>query len=436
MNQTLGPISAIGLLFIGIGLLWAVRLAYRGRRRMADDSFRLLLVITGWLLIQMGAIGGIAQALFFSDEERSGLGVAIASLIGASISLIVSATLVSRYRAMEWRSLMWTLAAAAYRGVPLPEAIRGFASERTDEIGLRAHQLAELVEAGYPLPEAFDMAACRLPPEGLLAIRFGTETGQLSQTISKLTARDPRAGELLRQTFERFFYLGIVAFVVSIVSIYMMLRIVPTFAKMMDEFETEVPWVTQLLFTFSTNQLPWLGLLFVVLFIVGSVGVFWSLLFNWGLLERAIPGVQWLIRRMDNALVMRALAVAVADQRPLPEAVELLSRVHPKRSMRARLLRALQGMARGQQWTESLQRMRLLRPAESALFEAAERAGNLAWALEEMADSSVRRALYRLRVVVNILFPCGLLVLGVFVGMLVIGLFLPLISLIQGLIPS
>jgi type IV pilus assembly protein PilC len=436
MNQTLGPISAIGLLFIGIGLLWAVRLAYRGRRRMADDSFRLLLVITGWLLIQMGAIGGIAQALFFSDEERSGLAVAIASLIGASISLIVSATLVSRYRAMEWRSLMWTLAAAAYRGVPLPEAIRGFASERTDEIGLRAHQLAELVESGYPLPEAFDMAACRLPPEGLLAIRFGTETGQLSQTISKLTARDPRAGDLLRQTFERFFYLGIVAFVVSIVSTYMMLRIVPTFAKMMEEFETEVPWVTQLLFTFSTNQLPWLGLLFVVLLIVGSVGLFWSLLFNLGLLERAIPGVQWLVRRMDNALVMRTLAVAVADQRPLPEAVELLSRVHPKRNVRARLFRASQKMARGQQWTKSLQSARLLQPVESALFEAAERAGNLAWALEEMADSSVRRALYRLRVVVNILFPCGLLVLGVLVGMLVVGLFLPLIGLIQGLIPS
>ena len=436
MNQTLGPLSTIGLLIVGIALLWAVRLAYRGRPRAADDAFRLLLVITGWLLIQIAVIGVLAQALFLGDEDSSGIVVAIASLIGAAISLVVSGIVVSRYRAIEWRSLMWTLAAAAERGVPLPEAARGFALERTDEIGLRVHRLADLLESGFSLPDALDAAACHLPSEGLLAIRYGTETGQLAPAIAKLITRDPQPHSLVRQTFEKFLYLGVVALSIGIVTTFMMLRIIPVFGKMLAEFDAKPPWITRLLIGETSFGIFWLGLGMILLLLFGLIVTAWTLLFNLGLLDRAIPGLNWVVRRVDNSLVLRALAVAVADQRPLPKTIEILSRIHPKRGLRVRLLRAAKRMDRGQPWTDCLRQLRLLQPTEAALFEAAERAGNLAWALEEMAESSVRRAVYRLQLLLNFLFPCLLLLLAAIVGTIVVGLFLPLVSLIQGLTPS
>jgi type II secretory pathway component PulF len=50
-----------------------------------------------------------------------------------------------------------------------------------------------------------------------------------------------------------------------------------------------------------------------------------------------------------------------------------------------------------------------------------------------MADSAIRRQTYRLQLALHCLYPLVLLLLGGLVAFFVIGLFLPLISLIQGL---
>jgi len=97
------------------------------------------------------------------------------------------------------------------------------------------------------------------------------------------------------------------------------------------------------------------------------------------------------------------------------------------------LERAASRIDDGQEWSESLRQVGLIRRSEAALFQAAERAGNLAWALEEMADSGVRRATYRLRAWLNVLFPATVLVFGGGVFFIALGLMMPLFSLIQSL---
>ena len=69
----------------------------------------------------------------------------------------------------------------------------------------------------------------------------------------------------------------------------------------------------------------------------------------------------------------------------------------------------------------------------AAVLGAAERADNLAWALEEMADSAIRRQAYRLQLALHCLYPVAVLLIGFVVAFFVIGLFLPLVELIHGL---
>ena len=87
----------------------------------------------------------------------------------------------------------------------------------------------------------------------------------------------------------------------------------------------------------------------------------------------------------------------------------------------------------GSDWRQSLLQTGLIRPADAAVLGAAEGVGNLPWALEEMADSALRRQIYRVQAALQVVFPVLLLGLGGIVGMFVVGLFVPLISLIQGM---
>ena len=136
-------------------------------------------------------------------------------------------------------------------------------------------------------------------------------------------------------------------------------------------------------------------------------------------------------RRLDSAAIFEALALVAQRQRPLPEGLEILARWYPKPSIRLRLVRALENLKAGADWCASLAGQGLMTRADRAVLQAAQRVGNLPWALREMADSSRRRMAYRLQVLVQILFPVVIGLYALTVGIIVVAYFLPLVTLIQ-----
>ena len=418
--EIFGSIHLFVLIWVGVAVLWALRLAYRKRGAVADDSLRLILTMAGWILILGGILGTAMQAFLY--------GAPIYWLVILAIVMMA----VGRYRSAENRTLLWCLAAAAERGIPLEQAARAYSMERSDELGIRAARLAELLEGGTPLSLALAETRVRMPLDTLVAVRVGIETGDLGTALAKVAKYDDDADMLLRSIFEKVFYLAIVANVLIGILTFIMLKIVPVFAKMFEEFELELPAMTQLLVAFSQYFVIYWFLLFpfiVWLPLFLAVG----LLHYIGWLPRNLPLINWFVLRLDGGLVMRCLALSVKQQRPLPEMIWLLAKLYPKSSVRKRLTRAGQAINNGEHWCQALRRAKLLRTSDVAILTAAERSGNLEWALEDMADSSIRRLAYQLRLALNVLFPLVLLIFGMIIAFVVVSLFMPLVSLIQGL---
>jgi type II secretory pathway component PulF len=113
--------------------------------------------------------------------------------------------------------------------------------------------------------------------------------------------------------------------------------------------------------------------------------------------------------------------------------IALLADAYPRPGVARRLERAADQVARGVHWCDALSAERLLSQADRAVLRAAERVGNLPWALAEMADSTARRFATRLRMAVDLLLPVVVLIMGVAVLFIFVSLFLPLVSMIQGL---
>ena len=415
-----GSIHLFVLIWIGVAVLWSVRLAYRSRGAVADDSIRLILTMAGWILILAGVLGTAMQGFIFAGP--------FAWIVILAIVLMA----VGRYRGAENRTLLWCLAAAAERGIPLEQAARAYSMERSDELGIRAARLAELLEGGTPLSLALADTRIHLPLDALVAVRIGIETGDLGTALAKVAKHDDDADVLLRSIFEKVFYLGVVANVLLGILTFIMLKIVPVYAKMFEEFELQLPRMTQQLVACSEYFvnfwflfLPFLGLLLLFLVVATLHYIGW--------LPRNLPFINWFVLRLDGALVMRCLALSIKQRRPLTEMMWMLTKLYPKTSVRKRLLRAGHALNNGEHWCHALRQAKLLCPSDVAILTAAERSGNLEWALEEMADSSIRRLAYRLRLALNVLFPAVLFFFGLFIGFVVISLFMPLVSLIQGL---
>ena len=185
---------------------------------------------------------------------------------------------------------------------------------------------------------------------------------------------------------------------------------------------TRSNWLVQIWFL----TVP-LSVALLISFVIGT-------LYYVDLLPRDLPVVNRLTRRVDGANVMRALSLAVEQNWPIAKTVGTLARIYPKSNIRRRLQAAVERINEGEDWSNCLRAVALIRSSDAAVFQAAQRNGNLQWALEEMADSAIRRLAYCLRFWLNVLFPIALLITGILIGAIVIGLFLPLVSLIQGLV--
>jgi type II secretory pathway component PulF len=416
-----GPIILLGLVVLGFALFWARHLAYRHRPAASDDAMKLILSIAAWVCIAVGIGGAVLHGMVFLSP------------FGLAIVAGVAIMLVTRYRALERRALLRCLSAAAQKRIPLNEAARAFANERSDELGMRAIRLAEGVEAGMSLPDAIHRSGTRLPLDALLAMRVGYETGTLDESLRRISRIDTDLDLLLRSVFEKLLYLTWIWVVMVIILTFIMFKIVPVYERMFQEFNVDLPRATILLVAISQWAVGYWFMaapVYLVMLAAACMGALYYI----DLLPRGAPVVNWLSRRWDSALIMRVLALAVHCDWPFNKTVWLLARVYPSAPVRGRLVSAGQRIDNGENWCAGLRKAGLLRNADRAVLQAATRVGNLEWALDEMADSSIRRLVYRLRLAINILFPTTLFLFGLVVGFVVIGLFTPLVSLIQGMI--
>jgi type II secretory pathway component PulF len=356
----------------------------------------------------------------------------IAFLITWVLAAAILGSLVNQYRSSVRYSLLWSLRVAAERGIPLEAAARAFAEERRDVLGRRALDLADYLEAGLPLALALRRAGLFFPPEVMLAADLGQQTSQLGVALRQVLDRDEGTEELTRALTEKLFYLvGVVTFGLG-VWVFVLLKIVPAYERILQDFALRMPAVTQVLLTVSRFVAMYWFLLFplaailVVLLVAGLGGYVRAA-------PRVLPRLGLLVRPADGAVVLRWLATAVRQERPLAEMIRVLAGYFPQWDLRRRLKWSAKRIEQGADWCDSLRRNGVLHRPECAVFQAAARAGNLAWALEAMADNRVRRAVYRLRALLSLGFPLAVAVIGGVVLFFAVALLIPLFALIQGL---
>ncbi len=415
----LGPAALILLVIPAIALRIALRALYGKQRLASADPMQMLLSHASMILFILAGLGVGAGMFGFW---------ALLVLLPVIVPMLIT-----RIRQSQHRALVWALAAAAQRGIPLSEAARAYADETLGDTGLRSLALAESLERGEPLSNAVRASRLWMGSAVKLAVRLGERLGVLGPAMRQQLDDSQQIDAAVRDLIGRFSYLCIIAMVMTAVTTFVMLRIVPVLQRMFEEFGLKLPAMTALVIEISRWYVEFGWWATAPLVMMAPLLLLAGFLYCAGWLPRDLPLVWRLFRRYDGALVMRGLSLSIRRGLPLPQALRLISECYPISIVARRLRRAADRVAEGANWQDSLKQAGLIGQADVAVLGAAERVGNLDWALEEMADSAIRRQLYRAQAVLQFLFPLAMIVYGIVVGIFVIGCFIPIVSLIQGL---
>jgi type II secretory pathway component PulF len=411
------------LVLLGLALRMAVRLTYGARGAEPGDPIHVFLNTSALVLMALGLTPAVLGGTVL--------------IVTVFLGLLAATTLVQviiHRRAGQRRSMAKMLALLAERGQQLDssvlfagQALRGTVGRAAEKLLAELRQGASLVEAVAKYPRA-------LPPEALAYVAAGETINAQAAALRELnqSSEDEMAGAW-QKCVDRIAYLVFILLIMATVLTFIMIKIVPEFRKIFEEFEVELPHMTQTAVMISQYFTQYAAapifvatsLLIMAGFVVGI-----CYLCDMPVLR---PWTDLLLRRRRSAHVLRILSVATEARQPLAEVLRRVAIVFPSAPIRSQLRPAVAAVRAGTDWRDALFEARVISDAERALLKAAERARNLPWALRQIAVRREKRTVYRLVAAVQVLFPAAILVFGAFVAFVVVSLFIPIVKLIYGL---
>ena len=135
--------------------------------------------------------------------------------------------------------------------------------------------------------------------------------------------------------------------------------------------------------------------------------------------------------RAKTPHLLRSMAIGVEGRRPFSQTFDSLLNSHRERGLHFRLTQLAALLERGSDCWFAMRAGGLLRSGEVPLLESAEKAGNLPWALRLLADRIERRRIFRFQAAVQFVEPIVFSIIGCLVGLFCIGMFYPIVELIQ-----
>lgn len=357
--------------------------------------------------------------------------IAFTGMLGVVIVPLAIATLlmhIDRLRRAEHESLVGLLAISAEQGVPIVDAAKAMQSESQSDLSQRAGAMAQAFVLGMNLEQAVKRARLRLSTSSRLAVSFGGRLGSVSPILSLQNSLVAPVSQQLRSiALQLILIFGQLLICLIGIGLYF-LRVLPVQPKLIAELGLKSPAALDSLIGIARRiELFPLPVLLVVFAFTALVTIY----IGWMPRDALFLGV--FTRRYDSAIVLAGLRHGVQLGRPLDQTLLMLSEVYPMKSIRRRLVKAQKEVVSGSNWTKALCQTGLLRKADAALLESAERVGNLSWALHAVSESLLRRSLQSAQRISQVIWPIAVILLGSLVFLISLSVFQLLAQMVQGL---
>jgi type II secretory pathway component PulF len=418
-------LTSVCLFLLGVCLRMSLRLLYGARGPAPDDGVYFLLRIIGWSLMVIPAIVlVVAGANWLSF-------VLIAAIIEAAVQLTLA-------RREAQRQAVWRLVAGAISGGrSLANVLQIHQARFSGIVGRWQRRLVDDLERGMPWRQAIWRNRKAFPREAPTAASMATIGGKPDDAVAELgEIRDPAYHQLQQETSLRFMYLMNVCAVMLAVVTFVMIKIIPSFQSIFEDFDLELPAITVSVIIASNAIATVLGGAILALFLLAALAGLVIAVFY--LCD--IPVLRRLTDRLffsrHRAEVMRLLAAGFEQGKPVDQSLAHLAigwAPYPSKLVRRRLNRAADRIVAGDEWQRSLANASLVSNADATVLRAAQAVGNLPWALRMLASRKMRLATFRWAIVQQIIFVLLVLSLGLLVFVFAVAMMVPLASLVANL---
>jgi type II secretory pathway component PulF len=319
-------------------------------------------------------------------------------------------------------------------GLPLGAGLRALAGELTS---LRLTHvlltLADRLDAGNDLAAAIDSLGYRLPPHLRGLILAGLRSGRLPEVLEEYVDLARSQADLRRRLWSSLLYPFFLLAVLTALVVFTRVAIVARYVDIFRDFQTALPPMT-VWFILWSWPMTWgiLALLCLVtlvpilLAIAPHAGWVWPMLYK-------IPMIGPVLRWSHLAQFGRMMNLLLEQRVPLPDALQLTSEGLRDANLAAACRDVADEVANGHALYQSLAQRAQFPLSMIPVIEWGQRAPALPDAFRAVAEMFEGRVRSQSPLLEAILLPMMLMVIVTFVGVFLVAMMLPMISLIQKL---
>ncbi|NLC77005.1 MAG: type II secretion system F family protein [Clostridia bacterium] len=322
-------------------------------------------------------------------------------------------------------------------GLPLLACLSLNRHQAPGSLQTALHKVEQDLKEGSTLARALDQHPQVFPVLMVSMVEAGELGGILPQVFSWLADHYERENKLREQTKSALAY-PLLVLVLTLLSLVVMSNFVlPNFALILHNLGVPLPWVTQAVLKISNLMTHW-GFLPVLVAIITS-GILY-LLFQrpeiriwWDRIILAFPILGDLVVKVIAARFCRLLGALLGNGVPIIQAIMVVKETLGNRILQESLELAHSSLEEGKSLARPLAESKLFPLLLVQMVASGEESGRLPEFLQKLSiyyDQEIERTLDR---ITALLEPALVLLLGFFVGGMVIALLLPMFSLLNTL---
>lgn len=366
------------------------------------------------------------QELYPTDINES----TKAEASGSGMSLKQHGRIRIRDLAMTTRQLAVLLRA----GMPLISALSAVV-EQTTRPRLKAalHDVQDKVNSGSSLADALTEQERIFSPLFINMVRAGEASGTLEDVLMRLADIMEHQAKLKSQLLSSLAYPGFMAIFAVGVIVFMMTFIIPRITSIFERQEIELPVLTLILIGISEFIASYW---YVIIGAVLGTFALWRVWVGrpegrkaWDRFKLRIPVFGALHLKLVCARFSRTLGTMLKSGLTMLPALDVVISVLENTYIQSHMDDVKAGVRRGRDLAIPLKETGLFPPLMIHMVELGQRSGAIEEMLIKVADTYDDDVRLTLEAAIGLLEPIIIIVMGVFVGFLVLAILLPILNM-------
>lgn len=323
-------------------------------------------------------------------------------------------------------------------GVPIVQALEMLSGQTENKAFAKAISDVQTdVKKGSSLSEAMRNRPKIFPELLVNMVEAGEASGNLENAMNRMSVQFEKSAKLTALIKKAMIYPIVILVVAFGVLIAMSVFVIPQFVKMFEDMGAELPLITRMVMAFSNFLIhKWYILIAVVgaaVFGLTSFGKTETGKVVYGTMAIKAPIFGKLVVKSNSASFARTLSTLVCAGISISDSLEIASRSIKNILFRRVLVDARREVEQGVPLSTPLRRSGMFPLMIPQMIGIGEETGNIDGMLTKAADYYEDEVEIATASLTTMMEPLIIVVLGVIVGVLVLAMYMPMISMYQGM---